>query len=502
MAMRGHWMVPHLMLCLKHQMPLVTLWKESAALSRFDSAVHFSKLADDIVAGTLDAELREETDFEIWLDARLEDPQGGLPEQHWLDQFSLHAACNYCLMLGTSLLRHEMSAPSSVLPEDNWAVYQMGFEIARGGEAAIRDALMGLQMLPGSPQDGPRKIFPKMYDRLAYDSMDDPDYDVFRYILRSHMAATWPLGIGDELLGEPITARRLHSVRTAARATGIDQRRLRKILAAEGIVPEEGLPDAWEVFDAERADTVLRSATTLITAKDFAEAIGASRSQFDLLVAGGILAPHLSSSGDAAGTRTIWDPADGVRFLDSVFVGASPLRQAQHGWEHISKSAARLMVGPETLIEAIRDRRIVRIGNHADFDGYAALYVYHDEVCSVLSPEPSSNQTIELFSKSVGLAQPIRMRRLVMNGHTPATEMIHPKLKKKQFYITRDDADAFHQRFYTLRTMAQAHGKSWQSMTARLRAAGVEVFSPDGEDYGTLYERDRVDHVLSQVTEI
>lgn len=108
------------------------------------------------------------------------------------------------------------------------------------------------------------------------------------------------------------------------------------------------------------ADTVLKAATTLITAKDFAEGIKASRSQFDLPVAGGVLAPRLPSV-DVAGTKAIWDPADGMRFLDSVFVGASPLRQAQHGWEHISKSAARLMVGPEVIIRAIRDRRIVRI---------------------------------------------------------------------------------------------------------------------------------------------
>ena len=399
-------------------------------------------------------------------------------------------------MLGFSLLRHITSAPSSLTDEDKWIAYNLGFEVARDGEAAIRHALQGLQDIPSGPHDGPRKIFPMMYDRLAYDTIDNPDYDAFRRILRSHMMETWPLGVGDELLGEPVTERRLHSVRSAAMATGIDQRRLRTILAAEGIVPEDGLPDAWQVFDAKRAGAVLNAATTLITAKDFAAGINASRSQFDLLVAGGILAPRLSSVDDA-GTKAIWDPADGVRFLDSVFLGASPLRQAQHAWEHIAKSAARLMVGPDVIIRAIQERRIVRIGNHADFDGYAALYVYHDEVCSVLSPENASEQSIELFSKSVGIGQPIRMKRLVLNGHTPATEMAHPKLKTKQLFITRDDADAFHRRFYTPRTMAQAHGKSWQSMTATLKAAGVETLSPDGEDYGALYLRHDVDRAFS-----
>jgi hypothetical protein len=66
------------------------------------------------------------------------------------------------------------------------------------------------------------------------------------------------------------------------------------------------------------------------------------------------------------------------------------LRQAQHGWTHISKSAIYLMIGPERIVRAIQDKRIVQIGNHADFDGYAALYVFHLEVCSILSPEASA----------------------------------------------------------------------------------------------------------------
>jgi hypothetical protein len=52
---------------------------------------------------------------------------------------------------------------------------------------------LGLQKLPGGPHNGPKKLFPKMYDRLSYDYVDDPDYDIFRQILRQHMLETWPL---------------------------------------------------------------------------------------------------------------------------------------------------------------------------------------------------------------------------------------------------------------------------------------------------------------------
>jgi hypothetical protein len=496
MAMRGDWLVPHVTLCLKHKHPLVTLWKETNPTARYDAAHQLSKVTQPIVSGQFDEHLRDETDFDIWLDNMLT----FRAERNWLTQFPLHAACNFCLMLGTSLLRHEMSSPSSVLPEDRWAVYQMGFDVAKHGERAIRDALMGLQNLAGGPHDGPKKIFPKMYDQLAYEFIEDPDYDVCRHILRSHMLETWPLGVGDELLGEPVTERKLHSVRTAAHATGIDQRRLKKILLSEGIISGNSGSYAWEVFDAKQAEDVLNAATTLVSVKTFADGIGATRSQFDLLVAGGVLAPRLHSV-KTSGTNAVWDPADGVKFLESVFLGAVPLRQAQHGWVHISKSAMRLKIGPEKIIQGIQDKKIFRIGNHADYDGYAALYVYHDEVASVLSPAHSPHLSIALFAQSVGIRRPRRMRLLILNGHTPATQLLNPKLKIPQLYITREDAEAFHQKFFTPQTMAQAYGKSWQSMIAALRSNGIETFSPDGENYGNIYERHSIEEIFNQPTE-
>ena len=114
MAMRGNWLVPHVTLCLEHHHPIVPLWKESKPLLRFDSARHLASLTPDIMAGKLTRESREPTGFETWLDDRLESHNGGT----WLDQFHLHAACNYCLMLGTTLLRHFTSAPSAVPDEE------------------------------------------------------------------------------------------------------------------------------------------------------------------------------------------------------------------------------------------------------------------------------------------------------------------------------------------------------------------------------------------------
>jgi len=66
------------------------------------------------------------------------------------------------------------------------------------------------------------------------------DYAPFNAILLEHLLEhlleTWPLGVGDELMEEPVTIRSLHSLHTAARETGVDPRRLRTMLINAGLL--------------------------------------------------------------------------------------------------------------------------------------------------------------------------------------------------------------------------------------------------------------------------
>ena len=50
--MRGHWLVPHVTLCLEHRHPIVPLWKESKPVLHFDSVRHLASLAPKIMAGS------------------------------------------------------------------------------------------------------------------------------------------------------------------------------------------------------------------------------------------------------------------------------------------------------------------------------------------------------------------------------------------------------------------------------------------------------------------
>jgi hypothetical protein len=490
MFMRGTWQVTHVTICSTHKHPLIPLWRDANPTLRYDSASKLRRLTQEILSGVLDQDTREETDFDIWIKKRLGEEQG----TGWLDQIPLHPAANFCFMLGSTLLRHEIKTPSLAAKEDHWALYQMGYQVARHGPAEVADALRAVQRLPGSPQDGPKKIFPVLYERLAFGYAGNAEYEPFRKILRQHMIETWPLGVGYELLGQPVTKRRIHSVLTAAQAIGVDQRRLRKMLAAVGVVRDAdiGLSDAWEVFDAEPAKPVLEELTALVDAKAFAAMIGATRSQFDRLSEDDIITRDIKDTD----VKAIWNPSDGRILLESLLMGAVQLRKLSPRWVHLSKSAQRLKIGPGPIIRAIQDGRITKVGNHASFDGYAAIYVDHDEVLDVLGAAIPDAESIEIFAKAVGINQPSRMRRLIVNEHTPSTVMQNPKTRKKQHYLKSDDAITFHSKFMTLRTVAEAYGRSWQSTGAELKSKGVKPFSPDGETYGSLFLRNEVTQAL------
>ena len=492
MKMRGHWLVPHVTVCVIHQTALVPLWREASPQKRFDSAPRLTDLSPDIMAGTLDGMPRKLLPFDQWLEARL--AQTEFPST-WLDDLPLHAACNFCHLLGSARLRLEGIPQFRMMPEDRPILYEMGFQVARHGADAILETFEALQRKPGSPQDGPKAIFPKLYDRLSHDYRDHPDYAPFRDLLRAHMLATWPLGPGDELLGEPVQTRRLHSVRTAAQATGIDQRRLRKALAAAGLVPDaaSGLPDTWEVFDAAAAGAILDDLTELVTAKEMALLINATRSQFDLLVADGVLVPDLQ----AQDVKAVWNPAQGQRFLADILAGAQQLRQAQHGWEQLSKAAQRLKVGPGEIITAIRDGRIARVGNHMEWEGYAAVHVYHDDVVAALRPDPIGAKSIESFAKTVGFGQQSNLKRMIDDGLVQTTSLKNPVTKADQSYFTEEDEAAFRDRYTTPRLLGQIHGEPWQKLVRQLRDAGVEPIGGTNRPYGTVYLRSEAERILA-----
>lgn len=141
-----------------------------------------------------------------------------------------------------------------------------------------------------------------------------------------------------------------------------------------------------------------------------------------------------------------------------------------------------------TVLKLLEDGRVQRIGRHTSRDGYASILVTKGEIERLLDRPEAPGLSIEVFARQCGLIRSAAMR-LVREGHVPSTESRHPKTNALQRFLAPGDLTVFHERFVTLRGLAVELGIPWQALRPKLAAAGIEPFSPDGQDYGAVFER-------------
>jgi hypothetical protein len=220
---------------------------------------------------------------------------------------------------------------------------------------------------------------------------------------------------------------------------------------------------------------------------EFQDALNMSRSQFDLLRRDGYFEPRL----DGSDHKPLWDVRAARRFIDSLLSGAEPIYVPMHNWADLAKAAQRLKTSPAQIIRLIEQGKIRRIGKHMTRDGYAAILVTIDEVERLLDRPDAPGISIEVFARQCGLKD-LCARRLFRNNHLPYTEGRHPKTGMEQRFLSPQDIEAFHVRFVTLRRLAVERGSTWQALRHELSAKGITPFSPDGEDYGAIYERSAI----------
>ena len=196
MAMRGDWLLRSVNLCCHHHHPLVPLWEVAKPAERFDSAARLCDLAPRIMAGAFDRPCSAPTDYDLWLDMRLETGE----DPTWLAGHGVYAVTTICAFFGMALLQHR-SPEASIGDRREAEAQAAGFAVLSQGEAAFRQALWDLARSSGGTQIAPRQTFGKLYVALD-DYLTDAAFDPFRTMLRDCILETWPVAAGERVLGE------------------------------------------------------------------------------------------------------------------------------------------------------------------------------------------------------------------------------------------------------------------------------------------------------------
>ncbi|WP_089845696.1 hypothetical protein [Salipiger marinus] len=147
----------------------------------------------------------------------------------------------------------------------------------------------------------------------------------------------------------------------------------------------------------------------------------------------------------------------------------------------------------------------MRLGQRPDVFGYHGLVVEITEVAAFKAkaapkPKPSTNQgevTAAAFARSAGIRGKGQFLALIEGGYTPATLVLNPTTKRREWRMSRDDIAAFEANYTTPSMLSAETGAHLNTIRAVLQSEGVQPFRPNGLDVGPVYLRNAVEPVVA-----
>jgi hypothetical protein len=218
----------------------------------------------------------------------------------------------------------------------------------------------------------------RIYEWLKRGAGCGLELEPLRAILRQHILDNWPLGVGDQALDYILTARRLHSIRTAAKTHNLHPKRLRRILTDAGIITETDLPDFEVLFSATEAQEFLEQASGCVAFSAAQKRLGMTRSQMEALIRAGILKPGEGSE-KARPRFTEATIQHWLAFFTSF--PSSPKWKSRIG---IADAARKYGVSTDRVIGLILDQSLTKVFSVKNVIGFSAIMIDKFEVGNLL----------------------------------------------------------------------------------------------------------------------
>lgn len=374
-----------------------------------------------------------------------------------------------------------------------------GFSALSPGVRAFREALGALATRADGALALPQKAFGQLYIKLARDLVDDADIAPFRAELRECILSNWPYAPGEVLLGEPVAARRLHSVVSAAQALGMMTPAVDAILTAAGAFAlDDPRALSRKIFSANSYAELLEEIPTWVGPGEMMASMGITKRAFASLEEDGVLTPRTT----APKVIARWHLSDGQALLENMRAASHELSSDETGWESIQHAKKRKGV-PVGQIVALALAGQIALGRDVGVDGYNGFRVRTEEV-DILAQEMAGRATGQkefsatisaaAFGRSVGLRDGGHFQKLIEAGQVPAQKVKNPKTHTLQWRMTPADVAAFHRKFLTTTTIEAEFGLHRNRILAVLNAASARPFTLDGVSFGSVWLREEVQH--------
>lgn len=492
--LRLEWTLSHFRSCARHEVFLTATKPIRTPFAPFDFSDTMRTLVPSLPEMADAAPAPGASPFQAWLQDRL---RGVRSQENWLDDLPLYVAAPFCEALGVSSLHEPKVKVAKFIASDWAAAADEGFRIASTGENSLRSLLGRLNEAQSSTRGfwGPRDTYGYAYG-LLQKTVDDPAYRKLRDAVRHFALETMPIEPGTDVLGEPAGHRKIHTVRTAARDSGVHAltiRRLFKRMGVDGAGERSGVMDHRILVTSGEVHRVISELKGAITAPEVEKLLGVPRLHLKALVAGG----HLSALADTGSRRNAkrrfsTEVVEQLRFrlFDGACVVSEPTKRQV---DVIGARRASSCSIPD-LLDMVFTGKLSWKGRLVGRTDYMALLLDADEVTRIVrSRETRTNLTkAEAEAFLPGTHERV-VNRLIETGHLTLAKEFSPDARRMIPVVSRESAEAFKSRYVSLGEICQKTNMHHKQVRLVLRCAGVEAAVPRENLGAFFYDRERVE---------
>lgn len=302
------WSLEPMTSCPDHGLRLVDLSMSEASAAPLDLASLVPR-AGGLERLVAEARPHDPSPLQDWIHDRLAGrPDRGGP---WLSGQTIEQGARACEFLGAVHRHGARHVERRLTPEALQMAGDHGFQIALGGEAAVRTALDDIRAMSAgvAVQAGPRAVYGPLFSWLHDRSSRIPPGPI-REAVREHILDHEAYDPGDTLLHEPVAERRLHSVRSLSDATYLSRNEVRRRLVRVGLMDPEttALAAARLAFPAAVAERFCIDIETAVSIVAAANLLGCTKAQAESLHDAGVLTSMSDRKADGSGGRTVFAP--------------------------------------------------------------------------------------------------------------------------------------------------------------------------------------------------
>jgi hypothetical protein len=470
---RAAWLLDVVRLCPVHRIPLAYAEEAPRVRLLHDFAQHV-KLLLPRLPKLAEATPQDPGPLQAYALRRLDGAKGAA----FLDPMHIASLVRLCETAGAVALFPDLDT-KQLTDEQREAAGTVGYNALKGGAATFRPMLAQLKSAVDrrSRLDGPTAAFGKLYWLLSR-TLDDPDLDPVRDIMRDFVLANFAIESGQSVLGKALDRRRLHSIQTLARQTSVHPKVLRRHLRTAGLLAQDqiDMSDHNVLFDADAGLAVATPLADALSAAEAMEHLNAPRSQMALFVEHGFLQPgHRAAD---SGGQDRYAAADLDAFLLKLGIN-SPSAYHHRAFRNIPETAKQCCRSAADIIRLIVDGRLETKKATGSVRGYLSILVDPAQVAKALHGPETDGVPLRDAARRVGTSDRV-LDALIEHGHIAKFVAANPVNKCPQNLVAVKELERFRSRYVSLWTLAKEQKLHMASMKILLEAAGLEpAIDPD-----------------------